>query len=92
MTDTPVLALPDFKKPFEVHTDVSGEGIDAVLVQEKRPLAYLFKALGLMKKAWSTYAREILAMVHVVKIWHPFLLRHKFTIVTNQQALRHLFD
>ena len=51
MINTPVLALPDSKKPFEVHTDASGEGISAVLVQEKRPLAYISKTLGPMKKA-----------------------------------------
>ncbi|XP_042969035.1 uncharacterized protein LOC122301712 [Carya illinoinensis] len=43
-----------------------------------------------MKKSWSTYAREMLAIVHVVKVWRPYLLSRKFTIVTDQQALRHL--
>ena len=55
-------------------------------------MAFISKALGPMKKAWSTYAREMLAMVHAVKMWRPYLLDRKFTIVTNQQALRHLLQ
>lgn len=69
MTKTPMLALFNFERPFKVYTDVSVVGIGMFLVQDKRSLAYISKALGFVQRAQITYAREMLTVVHAVKIW-----------------------
>lgn len=51
MTRTLVLALPNFKKAFEVYTDASNDRIRAVLVQDKRQLAFISKALRPINKS-----------------------------------------
>jgi hypothetical protein len=39
---TPLLALPDFSKQFEIACDTSGLGIGSVLMQQGRLIAYFF--------------------------------------------------
>lgn len=46
LVTTPVLALPDFSKPFTIHTDASQFGVGAILMQQDHPLTFLSRALG----------------------------------------------
>jgi hypothetical protein len=59
----PVLALPNFSKPFSVETDACGTGVGAVLLQDGHPLAYISKALGVKSQSLSTYEKEYLAII-----------------------------
>jgi len=77
MTSTPALVMPNFDEPFVIESDASGDGIGAVLSQQ-RLIAFMSRALGLSKRTWSTYAREMLAIVVVVQLWRPYLLARKF--------------
>uniref|UniRef100_A0A803N657 Reverse transcriptase/retrotransposon-derived protein RNase H-like domain-containing protein n=1 Tax=Chenopodium quinoa TaxID=63459 RepID=A0A803N657_CHEQI len=46
VTSPPVIALPDFSKPFTLETYASRRGIGVVLLQDENPISFLSKALS----------------------------------------------
>lgn len=88
----PVLALPDFSKPFHLQTDASECGVGAVLLQEGHPLAFVRKSLGPKTKGLSTYDKEYLAILVAIEQWRSYLQHSEFTIFTDQRSLTHITD
>lgn len=66
MTSTPVLALPNYHKPFILECDASGKGVGAVLMQEEQLIAFYSKTLSPKNLGLSTYEKELMDVVMVV--------------------------
>ncbi len=73
LVSPPVLAIPDFAKPFHVYQDASDYALGGVLVQEGRPVAFTSRVLNSAERNYSTPERECLAIVHVYKEWRCYL-------------------
>src|SRR3989440_9186837 len=87
---TPVLSLPNFDSTFEIECDASGIGIGAVLMQEKKPIAYFSEKLNGAKLNYSTYDKELYALVRALEVWEHYLLPKEFVIHTDHESLKHL--
>ena len=66
MSSCPILALPDFSKPFVVECDASGGGVGAVVKQGPHPIAFESRNLQPHEKLYSIYDKEMLAIVHAL--------------------------
>ena len=65
-TESPILAYADFKAPFILHTDASGDGFGAVLYQvqegKQRVIAYASRSLTRSERNYPVHKLEFLAL------------------------------
>lgn len=96
LTTPPLLAYPDFSKPFLLTTDASNESLGAVLSQgtvgKDRPIAYASRTLNAAERRYSTIEKELLAIVWAVKNFRCYLLGRKFTVYSDHQPLKGVFN
>jgi hypothetical protein len=90
LTHAPLLQLLDFGKTFELECDASGIGIGGMLHQEGKPVAYFSEKLSGPSLNYSTYDKELYALVHVLETWQHYLWTKEFSIHSDHESLKHI--
>ena len=90
----PILRAPDFEKPFIVQTDWSKEAIAAILSQkendEEYVVAYASRRCSKTEAKYAPVEGECLAARWGIEYFRPYLYGRRFTLQTDQSALRYL--
>ncbi|XP_026454743.1 uncharacterized protein LOC113355971 [Papaver somniferum] len=63
----PVLCLPSFDVPFEVHTDASDRSLGGVLGKDGHPVAYESCKLNDAEARYTVHEKEMLAVIHCLR-------------------------
>ena len=91
LISAPILALPDWSKPFVLDTDASDTGVGAVLSQvhggKEVVVAYGSRSLTKAERNYCATKKELLAVIVYLEHFRPYLLGKQFTIRTDHGAL-----
>ena len=99
----PILAFPDFDKPFLLETDTSGNGLGAVLSQKQadgqyHPIAYASCVMNETEQRYHSNKQEFLTLKWVVtEQFHEYLSpygknRKEFVVLTDNNPLTYIFS
>ena len=99
----PILAFPDFNKPFLLETDASRRGLRAVLSQKQadgryHPIAYASCVMNETEQRYHSNKQEFLALKWAVtEQFHEYLSpygknRNEFVVRTDNNLLTYIFS
>jgi len=92
MSNSLVLALPDFTQPFVLVCDASEEGVGEVLIQGGHPIALESQKKLPHERLYPIYDKEMLAIVHALAKFRQYLVGNKFMVRTNHNSLRFFLE
>ncbi|GKC76804.1 putative nucleotidyltransferase, ribonuclease H [Tanacetum coccineum] len=92
LCNAPILDLLQGAENFIVYYDASHKGLGAVLMQNKKVIAYASRQLKIHEKNYTTYDLELGAVVFALKIWRHYLYGTKCTVFTDDKSLQHILN
>ena len=87
-----VFTTPDFTKTFILECDASRNGIGVVLMKEGRPLSSESQPLKGKDLHKPIYEKEMMALLHELNKWHPYLIGRHFKVKTHHDSLKYFLE
>ena len=97
----PILAFPDFNKPFLLKTDTSGRGLGAVLSQKQadgryHSIAYASRVMNETEQRYSNKQEFLALKWAITEEFHEYLSpygknRNEFVVRTDNNPLTYIF-
>lgn len=84
------LKIPDLNKPFQLITDASDYALGAILIQDGAPVAFESRMMNPSERNYSTTDKELLAVVHALKLWRCYLQGSSFKVLTDHRPITYL--
>lgn len=92
----PILACPDFAKPFTIQTDASDTALAGVLTQEtegkEHVIAYFSRKLTMTQRVWKAAEKEGAAALEAIEKFRPYVEGTRFTLITDSSALSFIMN
>ena len=92
----PVLAAPNFDKPFVISCDASDYAVGCILETESEgkmhPCAYASRTLRGPELRYSAYDKELTAIVYACNQFYYYIYGRHFKVITDHLPLKHLFS
>ena len=87
----PILAYPDFTKPFVVHSDASDFAIAAVLLQQHckllKPVSFASRRLTAAEINYTVSERELLGVTYAYDQFYPYVYGRHIVFYTDHNSL-----
>ncbi|GJY35500.1 putative reverse transcriptase domain-containing protein [Tanacetum coccineum] len=91
LCSAPILALPKTIRLPPRLCDASHKGLDVVLMQNEKVIAYASRQLKIHEKNYTTHDLELGVVVFALKMWRHYLWK-RCTVFTDHKSLQHILD
>ncbi|GKC24594.1 reverse transcriptase [Tanacetum coccineum] len=91
LVSSPVLTLHSGTGGYQIYSDASKKGLDCVLMQHGKVIAYASRQLKPYEVNYPTHDLELAAVVFAFKIWRHYLYGETCDILTDHKSLKYIF-